>query len=188
MAFTAITWYVELELGDKPSKQLYRILLGKLFNLSERVFSLIRESFRLICSNYIIEDWDPVQLEDTQYCDANHSFAHSNTASLFVPGDTFNKVTVCILPAGIGNARYQIFQQQIRKNGGETESVLSPSVTHVVVDDNMDLYRALRLLKVDCMPSGVHLVKCTWLSLCISQKRLLDVDEHSLLPPSRWMD
>lgn len=65
------------------------------------------------------------------------------------------------------------------------ESVLSPSVTHVVVDDNMDLDRALRLLKVDCMPSGVHLVKCTWLSLCISQKRLLDVDEHSLLPPSR---
>lgn len=102
-----------------------------------------------------------------------------------ITGDTFNKVTVCILPAGIGNARYQIFQQQIRKNGGEMESVLSPSVTHVVVDDNMDLDRALRLLKVDCMPSGVHLVKCTWLSLCISQKRLLDVDEHSLLPPSR---
>lgn len=102
-----------------------------------------------------------------------------------ITGDTFNNVTVCILPAGIGNARYQIFQQQIQKNGGEIESSLSPSVTHVVVDDNMDLERALRLLKVDCMPSGVHLVKCTWLSLCISQKRLLDVLEHSLLSPSR---
>lgn len=109
----------------------------------------------------------------------------SNTASLFATGDTFNKVTVCILPAGIGNARCQIFQQQIQKNGGETESSLSASVTHVVVDDNMDLGRALRLLKVDCMPSGVHLVKCTWLSQCISQKKLLDVHEHSLLSPCR---
>lgn len=101
-----------------------------------------------------------------------------------VTGNTFNGITVYILPAGIGNARYQIFQQQIQKNGGETESSLCPSITHVVVDDSMDLDRALRLLKVDCMPSGVHLVKCTWLSLCISQKRLLEVDEHSLLLPS----
>lgn len=120
-----------------------------------------------------------------QLSDLSLRFAHYNTVSLFAPGDTFNKVTVCILPAGIGNARCQIFQQQIQKNGGETESLLSPSVTHVVVDDNMDLDRALRLLKVDCMPSGVHLVKCTWLSMCISQKRLLDVSEHSLLSPCR---
>lgn len=103
----------------------------------------------------------------------------------FGTGNTFNGVTVYILPAGIGNARYQIFQQQIQKNGGQTESSLCPSVTHVVVDDNMDLDRALRLLKVDCMPSGVHLVKCKWLSLCISQKRVLEVDEHSLLLPSK---
>ncbi|KAM9362704.1 DNA polymerase lambda [Symphorus nematophorus] len=99
-----------------------------------------------------------------------------------VTGNTFNGVTVYILPAGIGNARYQIFQRQIQQNGGQTESSLCPSVTHVVVDDNMDMDRALRLLKVDCMPSGVQLVKCSWLSLCISEKQLLDVASYSLLP------
>ncbi|KAM7393802.1 hypothetical protein PAMP_020648 [Pampus punctatissimus] len=102
-----------------------------------------------------------------------------------VTGNTFNGVTVYILTAGIGNARCQIFQRQIRQNGGQTASSLCPSVTHVVVDDNMDSSRALRLLKVDCMPSGVQLVKCTWLSLCISEKQLLDVASYSLLLPKR---
>ncbi|XP_029290923.1 DNA polymerase lambda [Cottoperca gobio] len=102
-----------------------------------------------------------------------------------VTGNSFNGVTVYILPAGIGSARCQIFQRQIQQNGGQTESSLCPSVTHVVVDDNMDRDRALRLLKLDCMPSGVQLVKCNWLSLCISEKQLLDVDSYSLLLPKR---
>ncbi|XP_020498481.1 DNA polymerase lambda [Labrus bergylta] len=100
-----------------------------------------------------------------------------------VTGSTFNGVTVHILPAGIGNARCQIFQKQIQQNGGQTESSLSPTVTHVVVNDDMDRDRALRLLKVDSMPSGVQLVKCSWLSLCISDKQLLDVASYSLLLP-----
>ncbi|XP_029950997.1 DNA polymerase lambda [Salarias fasciatus] len=100
-------------------------------------------------------------------------------------GDAFNGVTVYIVPAGIGNARCQIFLKQIQQNGGQVESSLCPSVTHVVVDDNMDLDRALRLLKVDCMPSGVELVKCSWLSSCISGKQLLDVASYSLLLPKR---
>ncbi|XP_070683685.1 DNA polymerase lambda [Pempheris klunzingeri] len=102
-----------------------------------------------------------------------------------VTGNTFNGVTMYIVPAGIGNARCQIFQRQIQQNGGQTESSLCPSVTHVVVDDSMDSDRALRLLKVDCMPSGVQLVKCTWLSLCISEKQLVDVSSYSLLLPTR---
>lgn len=103
------------------------------------------------------------------------------------PGNIFNSVTVFILAAGIGNARSQIFQRQIHQNGGQTESSLCPSVTHVVVDDSMDLDRALRLLKVNCLPSGVQLVKCTWLSSCISEKQLLDVGSYSLLLPKRFV-
>ncbi|KAM6941963.1 DNA polymerase lambda [Lycodopsis pacificus] len=102
-----------------------------------------------------------------------------------ITGNTFDGVTVYILPAGIGSARCQIFQRQIRQNGGQTESSLGPSVTHVVVDDNMDSVRALRLLQVDCMPPAVQLVKCIWLSSCISEKQLLDVDSYSLLLPKR---
>lgn len=114
-----------------------------------------------------------------------NTFACSNLFLSFASGNTFNGVTVYILPAGIGNARCQIFQKQIQQNGGQTENSLCPGVTHVVVDDNMDSDRALRLLKVDRMPSGVHLVKCTWLSLCISEKQLLDVASYSHLLPNR---
>ncbi|XP_072240451.1 DNA polymerase lambda [Leuresthes tenuis] len=102
-----------------------------------------------------------------------------------VTGNTFNGVTVYLLPAGIGNARCQIFERQIQQNGGQTENTLNPRVTHVVVGDGMDSDRALRLLKVDCMPSGVHLVKCTWLSLCISERKLLDIDSYSLILSNR---
>ncbi|XP_054896914.1 DNA polymerase lambda [Poeciliopsis prolifica] len=102
-----------------------------------------------------------------------------------VTGDFFNGVTVFLLPAGIGNARCQIFHRQIQQNGGQIQSLLSPSVTHVIVDDTMDSDRALRLLKVDRLPSDVHLVKCTWLSLCISEKKVLDEENYSLLLPKR---
>ncbi|KAA8595196.1 hypothetical protein FQN60_012331, partial [Etheostoma spectabile] len=102
-----------------------------------------------------------------------------------ISGSIFTGVTVYILPAGIGTARCQIFQRQIQQNGGQTESSLCPSVTHVVVDDNMNRDRALRLLKVHCMPSGVQLVKCIWLSLCISEKQMLEVDSYSLISPKR---
>lgn len=104
---------------------------------------------------------------------------------LFLPGNTFAGVTAYVLPAGIGNARHQIFQRQIQQNGGRTENALSPGITHVVVDDNMDVDRAVRLMKVPRLPPGVHLVKCTWLSSCISEKKLLDVGRYSLLSPTR---
>ncbi|KAM3864568.1 DNA polymerase lambda [Diretmus argenteus] len=102
-----------------------------------------------------------------------------------VTGNTFKGITAYILPAGIGNTRCQIFQRQIHQNGGQTESSLCPDVTHIVVDDSMDSDRVLRLLKVDCLPSAVQLVKCTWLSSCITEKRLLDVADYSLLSFNR---
>lgn len=126
--------------------------------------------------------------EKKKNADSNTIFISCNALLSSVPGNTFNGVIAYILPAGMGNARHQIFQRQIRQNGGQTKSSLCPSVTHVVVDDNMDMDRALRLLKVDRMPSGVQLVKCTWLSLCISEKQLLDVARYSLLSPERLMN
>ncbi|XP_063056233.1 DNA polymerase lambda isoform X2 [Engraulis encrasicolus] len=102
-----------------------------------------------------------------------------------VTGTVFQGVSVHILPAGIGKARCDIFQRQVTQNGGKMESALGPGVTHVVVEDTMDRERALRLLKVDTLPSSAQLVKCSWLSACISEKRLLDTTGHSLLLPER---
>ncbi|XP_065121496.1 DNA polymerase lambda isoform X1 [Paramisgurnus dabryanus] len=93
----------------------------------------------------------------------------------------FKGATVYIVPAGIGKTRCDIFHRQIIQNGGQSVSIFSPSCTHVVVDDSVDCKRALRLLKVEKMPPDVQLVKCTWLSACISEKRLLESEDYSLL-------
>lgn len=108
---------------------------------------------------------------------------HKRTHAKPITGTLFQGVTIYIVPAGIGKARCDIFHRQITQNRGQVVSTFSPSCTHVVVDDSVDCVRALRLLKVERLPSAVQLVKCTWLSSCISEKRLLALEDYSLLPP-----
>lgn len=110
---------------------------------------------------------------------------HVSTVS--IAGNIFIGVTAYVLPAGIGNARCQIFQKQIHQNGGKSEDALGSTVTHVVVDDNMTGDRALRLLKMDLLPPTVHLVKCSWLSACLTAKQLLDTDCYRLLHCDRYI-
>ncbi|XP_042573505.1 DNA polymerase lambda-like [Cyprinus carpio] len=105
------------------------------------------------------------------------------TPSEPITGTVFQGTKIYIVPAGIGKSRCDIFHRQVIQNGGEVVSTFSPSCTHVIVDDSVDCKRALRLLKVERLPSAVHLVKCTWLSACISEKSLLAPLDYSLLPP-----
>ncbi|XP_062865816.1 DNA polymerase lambda [Trichomycterus rosablanca] len=98
-----------------------------------------------------------------------------------ITGNIFQDICIHIVPAGIGKARCDIFQQQIVQNGGQVESAFSPSCTHVVVDESVDSERALRLLRMEMFPPDVQLVKCTWLSGCISEKRLLSTEDYRLL-------
>ncbi|TSK17976.1 DNA polymerase lambda [Bagarius yarrelli] len=97
-------------------------------------------------------------------------------------GNVFQGVRVHVVPAGIGNARCDIFRQQIVQNGGQVEAAYSPSCTHVVVDESVDRERASRLLKTETFPPALQLVKCTWLSACISEKELVSTEEYRLHP------
>ncbi|KAF7689444.1 DNA polymerase lambda [Silurus meridionalis] len=108
--------------------------------------------------------------------------------ALPITGNVFQGVCVHIVPAGIGNARCDIFQQQIVQNGGQVEAAYGPRCTHVVVDESVDRERASRLLKTETFPPTVQLVKCTWLSACISEKILLSTDDYRLYPCDRPED
>ncbi|KAI5089927.1 DNA polymerase lambda, partial [Silurus meridionalis] len=105
--------------------------------------------------------------------------------ALPITGNVFQGVCVHIVPAGIGNARCDIFQQQIVQNGGQVEAAYGPRCTHVVVDESVDRERASRLLKTETFPPTVQLVKCTWLSACISEKIRLSTDDYRLYPCDR---
>ncbi|XP_044125087.1 DNA polymerase lambda isoform X1 [Bufo gargarizans] len=105
-----------------------------------------------------------------------------------VRGKCFAGVHAHVLPAGIGQVRSGIFQKQIIQNGGQVYSQLCPEVTHIIVDEGMDCDRAFRLLKMQRLPARVQLVKCSWLSLCIKEKQIVNTAGYSIFIPERYLD
>ncbi|XP_054437370.1 DNA polymerase lambda isoform X4 [Pteronotus mesoamericanus] len=92
-----------------------------------------------------------------------------------------------VVPTGIGRARAELFEKQIVQHGGQIHSAQAPGVTHIVVDDDMDCERALRLLKLPRLPLGAQLVKSAWLSLCLQERRLVDTAGFSISTPDRYL-
>ncbi|NXS74231.1 DPOLL polymerase, partial [Pandion haliaetus] len=96
-------------------------------------------------------------------------------------------VTAYVLQAGIGQARAEIFHKQIVQNGGVVHSQLSSEVTHIIVAEDMDCDRAFRLLKLTKLPSGLQLVKASWISACIRNQKLLSTAGHAVFIPHRYV-
>ncbi|XP_038614459.1 DNA polymerase lambda [Tachyglossus aculeatus] len=103
-------------------------------------------------------------------------------------GEWLRPLKAHIVPAGIGKARAEIFEEQIVQHGGSICTPLSAGITHIVVDEAMDCDRAFRLLKLPKLPPGAQLVKSTWLSLCLREKRLVDTAGFSVFIPDRYLD
>ncbi|KAM7102402.1 DNA polymerase lambda isoform 3-T6 [Ciconia maguari] len=96
-------------------------------------------------------------------------------------------VTAYVLQAGIGQTRVQIFHKQIVQNGGVVHNQLSSEVTHVIVAEDMDCDRAFRLLKLTKLPSGLQLLKASWLSACIRDQKLLSTTGYRVFIPHRYL-
>lgn len=105
---------------------------------------------------------------------------------MFSSAEWLNPVTVYVLQAGIGQARAEIFHKQIIQNGGTVHNRLSWEVTHVIVAEDMDCDRAFRLLKLTKLPSGLQLVKASWLSACIRDQKLLSTAGYRVFIPRRY--
>ncbi|NXQ94421.1 DPOLL polymerase, partial [Sagittarius serpentarius] len=103
-----------------------------------------------------------------------------------IPEEWLKPVTAYVLQAGIGQARAEIFHKQIVQNGGVVRNQLSSEVTHVIVAEDMDCDRAFRLLKLTKLPSGLQLVKASWLSACIRDQELLSTTGHGVFIPHRY--
>ncbi|NXW41508.1 DPOLL polymerase, partial [Nyctiprogne leucopyga] len=103
-----------------------------------------------------------------------------------IPEEWLKPVTAYVLQAGIGQARAEIFHKQIVQNGGVVRNQLSSEVTHVIVAEDMDCDRAFRLLKLTKLPSGLQLVKASWLSACIRDQKLLSTAGYGVFIPRRY--
>ncbi|XP_036120828.1 DNA polymerase lambda [Molossus molossus] len=93
-----------------------------------------------------------------------------------------------VVPTGIGRARAELFEKQIVQHGGQIYPAQAPGVTHIVVDDGMDCERALHLLRLPQLPPGAQLVKSSWLSLCLQERRLVDTAGFKIFIPNRYLD
>ncbi|OPJ84298.1 DNA polymerase lambda isoform A [Patagioenas fasciata monilis] len=105
-----------------------------------------------------------------------------------IPEEWLKPVTAYVLQAGIGQARAEIFHKQIVQNGGVVHNQLSSEVSHIIVAEDMDCNRALRLLKLTKLPPGLQLVKASWLSACIRDQKLLSTAGYGVfIPCSRYL-
>lgn len=83
-------------------------------------------------------------------------------------------VRAVIMEQGLGKARTQILSKQLESKGGATEQLLTGTVTHVFVGNNVKLSRVLKSLKVECLPAGVQVLRADWLSNCLVKGQKLD--------------
>lgn len=105
-----------------------------------------------------------------------------------IPEEWLKPVAAYVLQAGIGQARAKIFHEQIVQNGGVVHHQLSSEVTHVIVAEDMDCDRAFRLLKLTRLPSGLQLVKASWLSACIRDQKLLSTAGYGIFISRRYLE
>ncbi|XP_076981915.1 DNA polymerase lambda isoform X2 [Tamandua tetradactyla] len=103
-------------------------------------------------------------------------------------GEWLSSLRAHVVPTGIGRARAGLFEKQIVQHGGQICPAQAPGVTHIVVDEGMEYKRALRLLRLPRLPPGVQLVKSSWLSLCLQERRLVDTAGFKIVNPNRCLD
>ncbi|XP_008268608.2 DNA polymerase lambda isoform X1 [Oryctolagus cuniculus] len=103
-------------------------------------------------------------------------------------GEWLHSLRVHVVPTGIGRARAELFEKQVVQHGGQVCPAQAPGVTHIVVDEDVDCERALRLLRLPRLPAGARLVKSAWLSLCLQEQRLVDTAGFQVFVPSRYLD
>ncbi|KAK3096066.1 hypothetical protein FSP39_022699 [Pinctada imbricata] len=90
-------------------------------------------------------------------------------------------VNAYFLNAGIEKARLQIFKSQLSKFGGNVHEDVKSNTSHIIVSESMDGERLLKLMKWEEPPNNVHIVKSTWLSSCLKEKKIIDVTDYVLI-------
>ncbi|XP_063963556.1 DNA polymerase lambda-like [Lytechinus pictus] len=96
----------------------------------------------------------------------------------------FFGLKVFILQAGLGKARTDIFKKQLLKHGAAVKPAVNDQTTHVIVDEEMTFPRFCRIMKFEesRVPDRLKIVKAQWLSSCLSEAILIDLEEFILAP------
>ena len=85
-----------------------------------------------------------------------------------------------IVDVGLGKTRTAILAKQLERHGGKHIKNLDSATTHVIVDKKMKLERVKRYLGVKDIPDEVKVVDSDWLSNCLSEGNLVEIEHYIL--------
>ena len=85
-----------------------------------------------------------------------------------------------IVEVGLWKTLAEILANQLERRGGKRIKKLDPSTTHVLIDKKLCVERVEKYLCVKDMPKDVAIVDSDWLSTCLSEGKLVAVDEYIL--------
>ena len=92
----------------------------------------------------------------------------------------FSGISAVIVDVGLGKTRTAILAKQLERHGGKNIKNLDSATTHVIVDKKMKLERVKKYLGVKDIPDEVKVVDSDWLSNCLSEGNLVEIEHYIL--------
>lgn len=92
----------------------------------------------------------------------------------------FSGISAVIVDVGLGKTRTAILAKQLERHGGKHIKNLDSATTHVIVDKKMKLERVKKYLGVKDIPDKVKVVDSDWLSNCLSEGNLVEIEHYIL--------
>ena len=92
----------------------------------------------------------------------------------------FSGISAVIVDVGLGKTRTAILAKQLERHGGKYIKNLDSATTHVIVDKKMKLERVKKYLGVKDIPDEVKVVDSDWLSNCLSEGNLVEIEHYIL--------
>ena len=92
----------------------------------------------------------------------------------------FSGISAVIVDVGLGKTRTAILAKQLERHGGKHIKNLDSATTHVIVDKKLKLERVKKYLGVKDIPDEVKVVDSDWLSNCLSEGNLVEIEHYIL--------
>ena len=89
-------------------------------------------------------------------------------------------IRAVIVEVGLGKTRASILNKQLERHGGQHHKKLESGTTHVLIDKKMKTERLKKYLGVTDIPEEVKVVDSEWLSKCLSEGNLVEIDKYIL--------
>ena len=89
-------------------------------------------------------------------------------------------VRAVIVEVGLGKTRASILTKQLERHGGKHHKYLESATTHVLIDKKLKIERVKKYLAVKDIPEEVKVVDSEWLSKCLSEGKLVEIEQYIL--------